>query len=187
MNTRKLVLIALLTSLGITLRLMKHLFVGPVQFINFPLVFGLLAGYLFGVRIGFLVGFLTFSISDLIIFPGPWTIVDSSLSALLSGVWGLLKKIDDRILIFILAYLTTFVYDILSSFILYLLIFGVNNAVVALSISILGLFMPVMGGYLYAVGPVTEFTTSFLFTYLVKELKRILKGDRPRWSGWLLS
>lgn len=175
MNTKKLVLVALLTSLGITLRLMKNLFIGPIQFINFPLIFGLLAGYLFGIKVGILVGFLTFLISDLIIFPGPWTIVDSSLSALLSGIWGFLKKIDDKVLLFILAYLTTFAYDILSSFILYLLIFGVNNAMEALSISILGLFMPVMGGYLYAVGPVTEFTTSFLFTCLVKELKRVLK------------
>ena len=38
--------------------------------------------------------------------------------------------------------------------------------------SIIGLFLPIAGGFIYAIGPITEFSTAFLTTLLIIKLRR---------------
>ncbi|RLE80315.1 MAG: hypothetical protein DRJ51_06065 [Thermoprotei archaeon] len=161
---------AVFTSLAVLVRYAKNALT-TVQFVNFPLMFTMLSGMYFGTRVGGLVGFLSFFISDLLIIPGPWTLVNSLLAGLIGILWGLLKNISNRrIEMFVLAYLSTFLYDILSSVILYV-VFGLDLTS-ALIFGIIGLFLPVFGGSLIGVGPITEASTATLVCLLSQILEK---------------
>ena len=157
------------SALAVAARVGKHALVGPLQFVNLPLLFTMLAGMLYGGSVGFGVGFLSFLASDSILGLGIWTLIDGILAGIVGSLWSRLK-LRDRILLFIIAYLSVFLYDILTSWILYM-IFGFSP-VEAFIIGFIGLFLPVAGGSAIAIGPTTEVTTSLLLSILAPKLLR---------------
>ncbi len=157
------------SALAVATRMGKHALVGPLQFVNLPLLFTMLAGMLYGSSVGFGVGFLSFLASDSILGLGIWTLIDGGLAGMIGALWSRLES-RSRILLFILAYSSVFMYDILTSWILYM-IFGFPP-VEAFVIGFVGLFLPVAGGGAIAIGPTTEATTSLLLSILAPKLMR---------------
>ncbi len=157
------------SALAVAARMGKHALVGPLQFVNLPLLFTMLAGMLYGSSVGFGVGFLSFLASDSILGLGIWTLIDGGLAGMIGALWSRLES-RSRILLFILAYSSVFMYDILTSWILYM-IFGFPP-VEAFVIGFVGLFLPVAGGGAIAIGPTTEATTSLLLSILAPKLMR---------------
>ncbi len=157
------------SALAVAARVGKHALVGPLQFVNLPLLFTMLAGMLYGSSVGFGVGFLSFLASDSILGLGIWTLIDGVLAGTVGFLWSRLK-LGDRILLFIFSYLSVFLYDISTSWILYM-IFGFSP-VEAFIIGFVGLFLPVAGGGAIAIGPTTEATTSLLLSILAPRLLR---------------
>ncbi|MEM0307649.1 MAG: hypothetical protein QXO64_01765, partial [Thermofilaceae archaeon] len=72
---------------------------------------------------------------------------------------------------FVFAFLLVFLYDVVSSFALYVLFIG--DARVALLYALVGLFFPVMGGYMVGIGPLTELVTAASVTLLINRINRI--------------
>ncbi len=170
MKTREIALVAIFTSLAVVFRVLKNL-VTPIQFVNITLALALTSTVLYGARVGFLVGFLSYILSDILIFPGVWTIVDSVLAGLTAALYRWVYSSDaGRIYNFVATYLLVFAFDVVTSGLLYVL-FGVS-VLEAFIVGLAGLFFPVMGGYLIGVGPVTEASTSLLAVMLIEELKR---------------
>ncbi|AKG38202.1 hypothetical protein MA03_01340 [Infirmifilum uzonense] len=170
MKSKELSLVAIFVSLSIALRVLKNL-ATTVQFVNIPLAFALLASTLYGPHVGFLVGFLSYFLSDLLIFPGIWTLINSILAGFTAFLYPhFIYDRKDKVVFFISTFLSIFLFDIFSSVVLYIL-FGVRLQE-AILVSIVGLFLPVMGGYLIGVGPLTEFVTAFLVVALYEGLKR---------------
>jgi energy-coupling factor transport system substrate-specific component len=170
-DTRKVAVIAVFASMVTAFRVAKNL-VTAVQFINLPLSLAFTASLIFGGEIGFAVGFLGYLLSDLLIYPGPWTVVNSIVAGALSYLLGVLPGSSrQRIIVFATTFLLCLLFDIVTSALLYIIL-GLEPAR-ALIIGIVGLFLPVMGGYLLGVGPVTELSTALLTTFLVEALKRI--------------
>ncbi len=155
------------SALAVAARMGKHALLGPLQFVNLPLLFTMLAGMLYGSGVGFGVGFLSFLASDSILGLGIWTLIDGGLAGIIGVLWSRLKS-RDRLLLFVLAYSSVFLYDILTSWILYV-IFGFS-LVEAFIIGFVGLFLPVAGGGAIAIGPTTEATTSLLLSVLAPRL-----------------
>jgi energy-coupling factor transport system substrate-specific component len=163
--------------MAIVFRLLKNA-VTSMQFLNIPLALAFVASYLFGSKIGLMVGFFGYVFSDLLIYPGLWTIVNSLVAGLVSYIFGLSSQrvIQDDLVLFMEAFLLCFFFDLSTSTLLYIL-FGLEISK-ALVFAFIGLFLPVMGGYLIGVGPLTEFSTSILTVLLIRGLeKRNLKKD----------
>ena len=161
--------IGIWTALSVVTRLGKHLLVGPIQFINLPLLFAMLSGMLYGAEVGMGVGFLSFLVSDSFLGLGLWTIVDGGTAGLLGVLWSRIWP-KNRLFLVILAYLTTFLYDIVTSCTLYM-IFGLSP-MEAILVGILGLFIPVAGGELFAIGPTTEAATAITLLFIADKLLR---------------
>ncbi len=161
--------IGIWTALSVVTRLGKHLLVGPIQFINLPLLFAMLSGMLYGAQVGMGVGFLSFLVSDSFLGLGLWTIVDGGVAGILGALWSKIRT-KNRLFLVILAYISTFLYDIATSCILYM-IFGLNP-VEAIIIGILGLFIPVAGGDIFAIGPTTEAATAMVLLFIADKLLR---------------
>ena len=163
------------------LRLMKHLVAGPIQFINVLAIFTILGGACLGLKGGFVVGLLSFPVSDFMLglaglgLPGWWTLVTSLsmafIGVLSSFLWfrrGRFSALE----VFICSYLLIFVNDLLSSFLFYI---PFMEPSMALASAFIGLFLPMMGGHLYAVGPVTEALSSFSITLLLPLVRKALR------------
>lgn len=160
--------VSVFTGLAVLFRYVKNAFTA-VQFINFPLAFTIIAGAYFGPFAGLLVGLLSYLLSDLLIMPGLWTLANSTLAALVGGFWGLVGgRVSGGMELFVLSYLTTFLFDVLSSMALYVA-FGVGP-LEAFTLGIVGLFLPVFGGSLIGVGPITEASTALLVCFLSKSV-----------------
>ncbi len=157
------------SALAVAARVGKHALVGPFQFVNLPLLFTMLAGMLYGGSVGFGVGLLSFLVSDTVLGLGIWTVVDGTLAGIVGAFWSKLR-LKDRVVLFMLGYLSTFLYDVLTSWILYM-IFGFPP-LEALIVGVVGLFLPVAGGGAIAIGPTTEATTSLLLSILAPRLLR---------------
>lgn len=171
MRAKRVALTSTFTALAVALRLAKHMVAGPFQFINFPLSIAMVAAYVGGSWVGAAVGFLSFIASDLLIWLGPWTPINASLAAAIAWLWGFAAgSARSRIVNFVLAYLSTFAYDVLSSVLGYLVY--LPSASSALALALLGLFLPVGGGWLIGVGPVTEFFTAALTVAAVEVLRK---------------
>ncbi|HDM24046.1 MAG TPA: hypothetical protein ENG22_03845 [Candidatus Bathyarchaeota archaeon] len=180
MNTREYCFVSVFTSLAIACRVAKNI-VTSLQFVNIPLVFTFSAAILISPAAGALVGFFSMLISDMIIAPGPWTIIDSVLAGL-SGL--IVGKIFRRTRIniaenkwgsFVVIFLTMFsVYDFMSSFAFYMLFTG--NVVSSAVLALLGLFIPVYGGCYIGIGPLTEFTTVSLTIAISTICQKIVEG-----------
>lgn len=169
MDARTLATSSILISLAVAIRWVKNLLTG-FQFINISLVLAYLGSFFYSPFVGFLVGSTSYVVSDLFISPGPWTVVNAALAGLVAYVFGVSKKfLSEYEFLFVLAYILTFMFDLLSSTILYV-IFGFN-LFDAFFWGLLGLFLPVMGSGIIGVGPLTEFVTSFLSVFLIKALE----------------
>lgn len=175
-RVKKITYTATVIALAITLRLIKYQLFGPIQFVNFPAVFTILGGALFGPSSGLAVGIASYLLSDMIIGPpGPWTFVNSLLMGgvgIMSGlIWGRKNaRAKSKLGLGVGTYLILLLFDVTNSWILYML-FGFDWFS-ALLIGIVGLFLPTGGGWMYAVGPVTEAATAILVVTLVSLLKR---------------
>lgn len=177
-RTQKITYTSLLIALAASLRLVKYALFGPVQFINFPGIFTILGGILFGPVTGGAVGVASYLISDIIIgFPGPWTAVNSLMMGVVGFGAGLLWNRKDKNKIsktgmLIGCYIIMFAFDVVTSWILLVMIGW--DAIYALVIGLLGLFIPTpaSGGWMVAVGPITEFTTASVIAMLVQVLAR---------------
>ncbi|HDI74662.1 MAG: hypothetical protein DRJ52_02335 [Thermoprotei archaeon] len=164
-------LIAVLTGLSVAFRFLKNS-ITQIQFVNIPVIFTIVGGYLGGASVGAAVGFFSFFLSDLMIAAGPWTFVDSFLAAAIGVAWGILgRKLSTKIQIFLAAFFSEFIYDILSSVVLYI-VFGMD-LVTALVIGIIGLFLPVCGGFILGVGPITELSTALLSSIIIPRVKEV--------------
>jgi len=170
MKPKEIALTATFTSLSVAFRVSKNA-VTAVQFINIPLAFAFVSSVLFGARVGFLVGFLSYALSDFLIFPGAWTLVNATLAGLFASLYRWVYHPGaGKTLNFTATYILVFSFDILTSAILYVL-FGVGPLEAFLT-GLIGLFLPVMGGYLVGVGPLTEGSTSLLAVLLIEELSK---------------
>jgi len=158
-------------SLGVLTRIAKHLLIGPMQVINLPLLFTMLAGCLDGASMGLIVGFLSFLASDAFLGIGLWTLVDGLIAGLAGSIMGILGRVSlGWGMAFLLSYILTLAYDILTSWILYMA-FGLAP-LHSLIMGIIGLFLPTGGGSVFMIGPVTEISTALSFSLLVVELRR---------------
>jgi len=169
-NARKIALTANLTATAVALRFIKHGLMGPLQFINIPGIFALTAGTLLGPLTGFLVSVLIFLTSDFFLGFGPWSIVTSSMCGVIGGIAGLLwrKRATSRVEVLIISFILFLIYDVSTSFLLYI---PLMSPMEALIMGIIGLFTPVMGGGLYAVGPITELSSSIVSSILIGKIK----------------
>ena len=171
MNAKQVALISTFTALAVALRMAKHAFVGPFQFVNFPLLTAMIASYVGGSSVGAAVGALSFVASDFLIWLGPWTPINAALAAAIGWLWGFAaRSARSGIAVFVFAYLSTFAYDLLSSVLGYLIY--LPSAGSALALAIIGLFLPVGGGWLIGVGPITEFITAALTAAAIEILQR---------------
>jgi len=176
-RTHTITYTAIMNALAVSHRLMKHMLFGNLQFINFPAIFTIAGGILFGPVMGVTVGVTSYLLSDIIIgIPGPWTVVNALLMGAFGGASGLIwKKVDgnfSKITMGIVVYLMVFAFDILSSGILNMVI-GFPPAV-AFIWGALGLFLPVpiSGGFMFGIGPITEATTTIVVVTIVAVLLR---------------
>ena len=167
-------LVSILTASSVSFRFIKNSLTA-FQFVNFPLAFAMIAGFIMSYQEGFLVGFLSFVISDLMILPGIWTIIDSLVAGFIGFIWGFLRNIlRNSLEAFIVSYISTLFYDIVSSTAFYM-VFGLDFMSALIS-GIIGLFLPIFGGNILGIGPITEGITSFLVVSLIFYAKKILKG-----------
>ncbi len=150
------------TSLAVVGRVM--LVVIPNVSPTVPLT--ILGGFLGGPVAGLLIGFLSMFISDMFIGVGPHTLVTAPMMGLVGLLSGLLiRRMRDKTLIFITAFLLTLVYD-LSTSIITMGMFGVPPY-----IAVLNLFLPVfLGGIPYPMGPIHEFSSAFILVSLYEVL-----------------
>jgi energy-coupling factor transport system substrate-specific component len=172
-NAKRVALTSTFTALAVALRLAKHALVGPLQFVNFPLSIAMVAAFIGGSWVGAAVGAFSFVASDLLIWLGPWTPVNALLAAAIGWLWGFAaRSFRSGITLFVFAYLSAFAYDLLSSVLGYLIY--LPSAGSALALALIGLFLPVSGGWLIGVGPVTEFITAALTAAAIEILQRVL-------------
>jgi len=159
-----------MTAAAVALRIGKNWGLGPVQFINISLIFGYMSSYVFGFKEGFMVGFTSQFISDLLIFPGPWTLVTSVSSGFFSSLSSLFRNTKDFTMYVVALFMLTLGYDVVTSTLGYVMI-G-YTPLEALIVALIGLFIPAGGGWLIGVGPTTEAVTSIVASSLVKALRR---------------
>ena len=158
------------------LRLVKHIYLGNIQFVNLPAAITFIAAILIGWKSGILVGFFGYFISDFFIaLPGPWTLVNGVLLALFSLIIAAVYpkgEIDSKPKLIVVTYLVLFMFDVFSSwFILYVTVGG--TLIDTFVFGLLGLFFPLGGGFIPGIGPITEFVTGFLITILLPPIKQI--------------
>lgn len=175
MKTKDIALISNLTAASVALRLVKHIFIGVIPIINFPIIFSIISGAIMGPVNGFLVGVLSFIVSDIFLGMGIWTLITSLSCGLIGFVSGLIwyKRNPCSLEILVLSTILIFIYDILSSILLYL---PLMPPIEALILGFIGLFIPVMGGRLYAIGPVVEFSSAMVISLLIPKMREILNG-----------
>ncbi len=164
----------MMTALSIAMRILKHLMIGAIQVINFPFMFTLIASSISPCA-GLLTGIMSYAVSDVLFGIGPWTLVNSALCGIIGLIWGYIRTERGEVL-FLLSFLSEFMFDIANSSILYMLL-GLSP-IQALIIGLIGLFLPVMGGSIFLIGPMTEVTTSLGVALIRPRLKKILREGR---------
>ncbi len=172
-KTLEITIVALLSALTISLRLFKHLIIGPIQVINIPAAISIVSVLILGLTVGASVALISIICSDIILGFGMWTIVTSVFLVAICLAINLLKnKINDRTQLFTLIILILFINDVFTSTVLYMIL-GFEFTT-ALATSILGLFLPAGGGYMIAPGPVTEISTALLVISIKPVIKKAL-------------
>lgn len=173
-RSKKIAYTSLMIALAVALRLIKYSLFGNLQFVNFPGIFTIVSGIFFGPVTGTVVGFSSYLLSDMLIgMPGPWTVVNMLFMGSLGMLSGLLWNRKNRSGISkfgvgIGTYIMMLGFDIMTSVLL--LVVMQYPLQLAFITGILGLFVPVGGGYMYAIGPVTELTTAILVVAIAHAL-----------------
>ncbi|MEM2906907.1 MAG: ECF transporter S component [Candidatus Odinarchaeota archaeon] len=172
-KTLELTITALLSALAISLRLFKHLILGPIQVINIPAAISIVTALILGGIAGASVGLISIIGSDLILGFGLWTIVTSLFLVAISILISTLRnKLADRTQLFSILIVILFINDVFTSTILYMILgFEFNTALIT---SIIGLFLPAGGGYMIAPGPITEISTSLLVVTIKPVIKKAI-------------
>ncbi|WEU39905.1 MAG: hypothetical protein OdinLCB4_005395 [Candidatus Odinarchaeum yellowstonii] len=172
-KTVEITLTALLSASSISLRLFKHIIIGPIQVVNIPAAISIVTVLVIGVAAGASVALISILCSDLILGFGMWSIVTSTFLVAICIVVNFLKnRIQDRVQLFTVIVLILFINDVFTSTILYMIL-GFQ-LVTALATSIIGLFLPAGGGYMIAPGPVTEVSTALLVVSVKPVIKKAL-------------
>lgn len=168
-----------MTSMLISLSAASRILLTFIPNVSLTTPITILAGVFLGPLNGFLVGLLSMIISDIYIGFGPWSIVTSTSMGMVGLLAGLIiSRVGDRLLIFILSFLATLLYDILTSVLTLSFMLGTP-----VYIAILNLFLPVFIGFIpYPMGPVHEFSTAVISTYLLSiigrnEYVRVVLGE----------
>lgn len=169
-RSRSVATAGLMTSLSIAMRLTKHITIGATQVINFPFMFTLIASAESPCA-GLLTGIMSYAASDVFFGIGPWTAVNSALCGLIGLLWGYIRGKNSSI-IFSLSLISEFLFDVANSSILYMLL-GLKP-MEAIITGIVGLFLPVMGGTMIAIGPITEISTSIGVAVIRPKIYRII-------------
>lgn len=182
-RTRTITYTAIMIALAVSLRIMKHMLFSGFQFISFPAVFTITSGILFGPTMGVTVGIASYLLSDILIgMPGYWTFVNAILMGIFGGLSGLIfRRVNgnfSKIAMGIVVYIIIFAFDVLSSGFLYMIV-GFQ-AVQAFVIGFLGLFLPVpiAGGFVFGIGPITETTSAVVVVAIVAILLKSGMGRR---------
>ncbi len=178
-----IVLIALFAAIPVGIRIafiMTGLSV-IVQWTNIIGVFTFIGAIFLGPVAGIFIGFTGFLLSDVISPWGvsPYTILMGGTMAAIGFISGLTISYEDEMLFFekviliVKLYILMFIYDAITSIVGYLL-WGLtlNDAIFY---GIVGLFIPLYGGYLWLVGPITEATTSIITTILLDPIRRVFR------------
>ena len=177
-HTLYITMTSMLIALAAVLRLIKHIYFGSFQFINLPAIIAFLAAIMLGWKSGAMVGGSSYIVSDFFLaFPGPWTLTNSLLLGLLAGIAGMIfthNEIDSTPKVFVVSFLLLFIFDILSSWVLLFWIVG-GSWLQTLLLSLLGLFVPLSGGFMFGIGPITELVSSFLIATLAPRILVIFK------------
>ncbi|MHA1713961.1 MAG: ECF transporter S component [Candidatus Ranarchaeia archaeon] len=177
-KTVQMTMTAMFVALSAALRMVKHIYLGGFQFVNLSAVISFLAAVLIGWRSGAIVGFFGYLVSDFFIaLPGPWTLVNGILLAFCAVIVSFTigsPEIKPGPQFVISIYLIMLLFDILSSwFTLYIIVGG--SLLTTFFIGVLGLFIPMSGGFYFGVGPITEFVTAFLTALLVRPIDQVIK------------
>ncbi len=160
--------VGVFSALSAGMRLAKHAALGSFQFINIPLLFSMLTGALLGFEAGFGVGLISFLVSDSILGLGPWTLVDGIVCGLIGGLWAKVGDVDS-VINFVLGYLSALAYDLITSWILYMIV-GFEP-LEAFLIGFVGLFLPVAGGNAILIGPLTEVSTALALAIVLPKMR----------------
>ena len=169
-KTRTITLTANLAAAATALRLIKNGAAGPIQFINLPGSFSILAGSMLGPISGFITGVISILTSDIILGAGIWTIMTSTTCGLIGFISGIIwhRRKPSKIEAVTLSYILFLSYDIITSITLYLPFMSPPKALI---VGITGLFLPIMGGSMYAIGPITELSSTIITTILLNKFK----------------
>lgn len=172
-NTRTVALTANLAAASVALRLVKHMFIGAIPIINFPAIFAIITGAILGSINGFIVGALSFMVSDVFLGMGTWTMVTSLSCGMIGFISGLIwyKRKPYTLEVMVLSTILIFIYDLLSSILLYITVMPLREAVI---VGLIGLFLPAMGGALYMIGPIVEISSAIIISILIPRLRRIM-------------
>lgn len=175
LRMKQQVVSALFVALASSLRLFKHVVVGPVQFVNFPAIFTIVGGLTFGYKAGALIGVMSFVVSDLLLgYAGVWTIFTSLSMGFVGALSALIRKLgtdSSHLGVGVCSYLLVLTYDVLSSVALLILLVPFETAFVW---SVVGLFLP-SSVALYPVGLVTEIVTVVLIVLIYPQVKKAWK------------
>lgn len=172
LKLRRITVTALFVALASALRLVKHVTVGPMQFVNFPAIFTILSGLMFGYKAGLFVGGMSFIVSDILIGSvGPWTAFTSLSMAFIGAMSPIMRRLDvgsSMIGLAVSSFLLILIYDIISSLILLIPLVPLETAFIW---AIAGLFLPSSITF-YPVGLVTEIVTVALILLIYPKLKK---------------
>lgn len=175
LRSKKVALIGIFIALGVVMRITKHILMGPIQFINIPAIFTIIAGIIIGPTGGFVVGAGIFVLSDMYILPGVWTTMTSLAMGIIGFLSGLIwhrRESIEKAELMVVSYLLVLFYDVFTSVILYIIIgFPIYYALV---IGIIGLFFPVAGGYMIGIGVLTEVLTVLTISLLLPYIKETI-------------
>ncbi len=165
--------VGIFSALSVGMRLAKHAAFGSFQFINIPLLFSMIAGSLFGFKVGLGVGLVSFLVSDSMLGLGLWTLVDGLVCGIIGGLWAKVDE-EDPLTNFILGYVSAFAYDLTTSWTLYMIV-GFSP-LDALLVGFVGLFLPVAGGGVFLIGPLTEGSTALALSFILPKMKSWVQG-----------
>ena len=175
-RTVYITLTSIMASLAVVLRMIKHSMLGPIQVINLMAVITIITALILGAKSGGAVAIMSYIISDFFLGFGPWTLVNAFFLALVGLTVGFFwhkKPNPQTVEMMIILYMLLFLNDIATS------TFGLNLwAGVPLDIAfvagLVGLFLPASGGFLIAIGPVTEFSSALAATLLYPQIQKIV-------------
>ena len=189
-KSQYIVLIALFSSLPVALR-MAFIMSGLsifVQWTNIIGIFAFLGAIFLGPMAGLFIGLIGFFLSDMVSPYGvsPFTLIMGGTMGIIAFASSFLivykgqRNILKNIILFVKLYILMFIYDIITSILGYLLWgLNINDAIFY---GIVGLFIPLYGGFLWFVGPITEASTAIFTILLLDPIHKVLDSQSIYYS-----